>query len=147
MRFPFESETYAPRLGEPGAPGEHAFASIRHTIQSAQAAEKGEAPPPAPAPSPFSGGVMFFDHPMYHRPISATENFYVEGKKPSSVFVVEGGDRGCIAFVASVHAGSNAKNAAEAEAKKRGEDPADADRASWHAREVAVGEMPVIDNY
>ena len=71
------------------------------------------------------------------------ESYFASGY---DVFVVEGGDRGCIAFVASVHAGSNAKNTAEAEAKKRGEDPADADRASWHAREVAVGEMPVIDN-
>ena len=134
VRYPMGSETYAPRGAEPGAPGADAFAALR-------AAVSGEpAPTPNRPPITNSSGtslsamnVMCVDHPMYHRPVSATEHFYVNGK-PSSVYVVECGDRGCRAFVASVHAD---EGEAEAEAAKRDAD--DEEGMSWWVAECVVG--------
>lgn len=72
-----------------------------------------------------SPSITIVDHPGYMRPVSATADFFVNGR-PSTVQAVVAGDSGCIMFVAAVFAGANAEKLARAEVeKRRGEEGVD----------------------
>ena len=65
----------------------------------------------------LEAGRIFLDHQCYERPLSATENFYVEGK-PSSVCVVWLNQCHCMSRVAGVHAGDDAQTKAQEHASR-----------------------------
>lgn len=68
----------------------------------------------------FAGNLraIAMDHPSYLRPISATKDFFVNGK-PSEITIVIACCSGCTLWCASVHFGADASQNAEKEAKDR----------------------------
>ena len=85
----------------------------------------------------FTGGgrAMAVDHPSYQRPISATKDFFVNGK-PSEITIVIACCSGCTLWCASVHFGADASQNAEKEAKDR--NSTDDKGVSWVVSKIKV---------